>query len=117
MTKLAKLCKELQLVIFLVVHLKKAPFGNSFEQGFVPSLDDLRGSGSLKQLSWDVIALSRNQQHDDPFCANTTRITVLKCRFTGRTGESDYLNFNDQSGRMRRVSKPRNYEPEKESKY
>lgn len=112
MTKLAKMCKELQLVIFLVVHLKKAPFGNSFEQGFVPSLDDLRGSGSLKQLSWDVIALSRNQQHPDPFCANTTRVTILKCRFTGRTGESDYLNFNDQSGRMRRVAKPRNYELE-----
>lgn len=114
MTKLAKMCKELQIVIFLVVHLKKAPFGNSFEQGFVPSLDDLRGSGSLKQLSWDVIALSRNQQHPDPFCANTTRITVLKCRFTGRTGESDYLHFHDQTGRMRRVAKPRNYEVEKE---
>jgi len=110
MTKLAKLAKELEVVIFLVVHLKKAPQGQSFEQGFIPSLDDLRGSGSLKQLSWDVIALSRNQQHPSEFCANTTRVTVLKCRFTGRTGEADYLHFSDSTGRMKKVDKPMGYE-------
>lgn len=111
MTKLAKLAKELQIVIFLVVHLRKSSDkGPSFEQGAVPSLDDLRGSGAIKQLSWDVIGLSRNQQHPSKFCANTTRITVLKCRFTGRTGESDYLHFSDETGRMEKVSKPAGYE-------
>jgi len=113
MTKLAKLVKELNITIFLIVHLKKTSQGTSFEEGATPSLDDLRGSGSLKQLSMTVIALSRNQQHDDPFCANTSKITVLKCRFTGRTGTADYLHFNDKTGRMVNVPCPPNYEPER----
>lgn len=113
MTKLAKLVKELNITIFLIVHLKKTSAGLSFEEGVAPSLDDLRGSGSLKQLSWIVIALSRNQQHPDKFCANTSEVIVLKCRFTGRTGVADYLHFSDTTGRMRKVAKPLNYRNEK----
>jgi twinkle protein len=109
MTKLAKLAKELEVVIFLVVHLRKEGSGKSFEQGATPSLDDLRGSGSLKQLSWDVLALSRNQQHFDPICRNTTLLTVLKCRFTGRTGPAGFLRFSEDTGRMEEVSEPANY--------
>jgi twinkle protein len=112
MTKLAKLAKELEIVIFIVVHLRKEGGGRSFEQGAVPTLDDLRGSGSLKQLSWDVIALSRNQQHPVTYCRNISKVTVLKCRFSGRTGEADYLLFDESTGRMTAVSKPRNYETE-----
>lgn len=110
MTKLAKIAKELELVIFIVVHLRKEGSGRSFEQGAIPSLDDLRGSGSLKQLSWDVIALSRNQQHHDSKCRNISRLTVLKCRFSGNTGEADCLLFDQDTGRMKAVDKPHNYE-------
>ena len=117
MSKLAKLAKELDICIFLVVHLRKtSTYGASFEEGLVPSLDDLRGSGSLKQLSWDVIALSRNQQHYDVYSANTSLITVLKCRFTGRTGPTDYLHFVDSTGRMVNTEKPENYDMRDESK-
>ena len=64
MTKLAKLVKETGVIIFLVVHLKKSDSSRrSFEEGATPTLDDLRGSASIKQLSWDVIGLSRNQQY------------------------------------------------------
>lgn len=113
MTKLAKLAKEMEIVIFLVVHLRKETSGRSFEQGAVPSLDDLRGSGSLKQLSWDVIALSRNQQHFDPYCRNVTQLTVLKCRFTGRTGPAGFLKFDEDTGRMVSVTEPANYYEER----
>ena len=113
MTKLAKIAKELEIVIFIVVHLRKESSGRSFEQGATPSLDDLRGSGSLKQLSWDVLALSRNQQHYDPLCRNITQCTVLKCRFTGRTGPADCLKFGEEDGRMSKVEKPANYDEEK----
>jgi twinkle protein len=112
MTKLAKIAKELEIVIFIVVHLRKETSGRSFEQGAVPSLDDLRGSGSLKQLSWDVLALSRNQQHYDEACRNITKVTVLKCRFTGRTGTAGYLRFDEDTGRMATVEPPSNYEEE-----
>ena len=112
MTKLAKIAKELNVVIFIVVHLRKVGGGESFEQGAIPSLDDLRGSGTLKQLSWDVIALSRNQQHPDYYCRNISQLTVLKCRFSGRTGPADYLSFNTDTGRMVGVAKPANYDKE-----
>ena len=112
MTKLAKLAKELEVVIFIVVHLRKEGAGRSFEQGVVPSMDDLRGSATLKQLSWDIIALSRNQQHYDPLCKDVSKITVLKCRFSGRTGTADYLRFDGQTGRMTRVIMPANYNVE-----
>jgi len=111
MTKLAKLVKELNITIFLIVHLVKTNgTKTSFEEGATPSLDDLRGSGTLKQLSMTVIGLSRNQQHDDKMAANTSKVTVLKCRFTGRTGTADFLFFNDVTGRMVPVTKPLNYD-------
>jgi len=116
MTKLAKFVKEFNIVLFLVVHLRKSDSSStSFELGAKPSLDDLRGSGSLKQLSWDVIGLSRNQQHEDPFCANTTEVSVLKCRFTGRTGNADYLHYSGDTGRLVNVDKPLNYRKDKKS--
>lgn len=107
MTRLAKIAKEFGLIIFLIVHLKKSSgYGPSFEEGARPSLDDLRGSGSIKQLSWDVLFLTRNQQHPDTRSANTSLITVGKCRFTGRTGDADYLYFDDKTGRMSAVDRP-----------
>lgn len=110
MTKLAKFVKETGVVVFLVVHLKKSSsFGTTFEEGAAPTLDDLRGSATIKQLSWDVLALSRNLQHPDKQCASITEINVLKCRFTGRTGLADHLRFDERSGRMLHTDVPPNY--------
>lgn len=108
MTKLAKIVKELNVVIFLVVHLRKAQQGKSFEEGHVPTSDDLRGSGSIKQLSWDVIALARNQQEPDPIKRNTTGLHVLKSRFCGSTGKAGHVFYDDQTGRMRVGNDPDN---------
>ncbi|MBL4876202.1 MAG: toprim domain-containing protein [Cohaesibacteraceae bacterium] len=106
-TTLTKLAVELDVYIAVVSHLKKAPQGKSFEEGHTPSADDLRGSASLKQLAFGVYALSRNQQHSDPISRNTTTITVLKCRFTGRTGTADHLLFEDSTGRLVPGSDPK----------
>lgn len=100
MTKLKNLTQELGIWLGLVVHLRKVGGGTSFEEGAVPSLDDLRGSGSIKQLSNGVFALSRNQQHENSTIRNTSSLHVLKCRFTGRTGSADHLYFSDETGRM-----------------
>lgn len=100
MTRLAKLVKETGATIFLVVHLRKGDHSTkSFEQGAIPSLDDLRGSGTLKQLAWDIIGISRNQQHENKIQANTAGLHVLKSRFTGRTGPAGSIYFDDTTGR------------------
>ena len=100
MHNLKLLTQELGIYIGLISHLKKAPQGKSFEEGYVPSSDDLRGSGSIKQLANSVFAISRNQQEDEEEARNTSLLTVLKCRYTGRTGSADYLLFDEYTGRM-----------------
>ncbi|WP_419810785.1 DnaB-like helicase C-terminal domain-containing protein [Bacterioplanoides sp.] len=101
MHMLKELTQEMPIYIGLICHLRK-PSGNRkpFEEGGVPSLDDLRGSGGIKQLSNGVYAASRNQKASDPIERNTTQLHSLKCRFTGRTGPAGYLQFNEDTGRM-----------------
>lgn len=107
MHNLKSLTVELGIYIGLICHLRKPPGGGkSFEEGAVPSLDDLRGSGGIKQLSNSVYAVSRNQQAESVTERNTSTVTVLKCRKTGRTGTADHLLFDDVTGRLLRGSPP-----------
>ena len=106
MTRLKSLTQELGIWLGLVVHLRKTAGGKSFEEGAIPTLDDLRGSGAIKQLSNSVFALSRNQQAEDDVSRNTSLLTTLKCRFTGRTGPADYLLFDAETGRMQPAELP-----------
>ena len=106
MTTLKRLTQELGIWIGLVVHLRKTSSGTSFEEGAVPSTDDLRGSGSIKQLSNGVFAIARNQQHADETVRNTSSVHSLKCRFTGRTGAAGFLYFDGHTGRMFPVDDP-----------
>lgn len=100
MHNLKSLTVELGIYIGLIVHLRKTSQGQSFEQGGVPSLDDLRGSGGIKQLSNGVFALSRDQQAESAATRNTSQLHVLKCRRTGETGPADFITFNKETGRM-----------------
>lgn len=95
MTQLRSLVEETGAGIVVVSHLRKGDTKSTpFEQGGTISLDDLRGSGSLKQLPDTVLALERNQQADEEDSRNVLKIRVLKCRFTGNTGLAGYLKFN-----------------------
>jgi twinkle protein len=98
MHSLKTLTVELGIYIGLVCHLKKAGGNTSFEEGAVPSLDDLRGSGGIKQLSDSVLALSRDQQADSEAARHTAQTHVLKCRYTGDTGPGDFLFYNRLTG-------------------
>jgi len=104
MNKLLQMVKRLNICIVVVSHLRKVGTGGkSFEEGRVPCEDDLKGSGSLKQIAMTTIALARNKYEEDPILRNTTSLHVLKCRFSGRTGPADYLNFNEDTGRMNAI--------------
>lgn len=63
MTGLQSLIQSTGVGIVGVVHLKRTQ-GKSFNEGGQVSLNDLRGSASLEQLSDNVIALERDQQVD-----------------------------------------------------
>ena len=105
MSKLKRLTQELNIWLGLAVHLRKATGGgDSFEEGAVPTLDDLRGSAGIKQLADTVLGIARDTTHPDPRVRNQSHIHVLKCRFTGDTGHADTLEFDTSTGRLNAVS-------------
>jgi twinkle protein len=106
-TKLGKLVVELNIWIGIISHLRKVGSGSqNFEEGIMPTLDDLKGASGLKQVSWTVLAVARNQQHENPKLRNVSQIAVLKDRLTGRTGPAGFAYFNPDTGRMEEWFEP-----------
>jgi len=99
MTRLRMLVQETGISLLLVSHLKR-PDGKGHEEGSATSLSQLRGSGSIAQLSDMVLGLERNGQADDPIIRNTTHVRVLKNRFSGLTGKACDLLYDLATGRM-----------------
>ena len=99
MTRLRMLVQETGVALIVVSHLKR-PDGKGHEEGAATSLAQLRGSGSIAQLSDMVIGLERNGQAEDPLDRNTTHVRVLKNRFSGTTGPGGSLLYTHQTGRM-----------------
>jgi twinkle protein len=102
MTKLRMLVQETGISLFVVSHLKR-PSDKGHEEGAVTTLAQLRGSGSIAQLSDIVIGLERNGQHEDMNERNTTHVRVLKNRFAGLTGKACRLLYNRMTGRMSEI--------------
>jgi twinkle protein len=98
-TKLRMIVQETGITLFAVSHLKR-PDGKGHEDGAATSLSQLRGSGSIGQLSDMVIGLERNAQSDDPIERNTTKVRVVKNRYNGETGPACSVLYDKHTGRM-----------------
>jgi twinkle protein len=105
MNDLLRLVKKFPEVwVGLISHLRKAqPGGKSFEEGRMPSLDDIKGSGSIKQVSMDVVAFARDSTATDDKTRNSTKMRVLKCRYTGLTGNVQGTFYNYDTGRLTKL--------------
>lgn len=100
-TKLAAFCTETGVGVIMVVHLRKT--GNqqqSASQGGMITLDDLRGSGGIAQLSFNVIAVLRDTTSQDDAKMNIVQPWVLKNREWGTTGPAGKLLYNTMTGRL-----------------
>ena len=100
MSDLLKIVKKHNVWLGLISHLRKSQ-GKSFEEGHLSSIDDIKGSGSIKQISFDIITFSRNLVAEDEDERNTIKLRVLKSRFTGRTGDCGSAYYDTRTNRLR----------------
>ena len=100
MTRLRSLVEETGAGIILVSHLRRVSGDKGHENGVSVSLSHLRGSNAIAQLSDCVIALERNQQSEDELEARTTRLRILKSRYTGDVGLATSLVYDKDTGRL-----------------
>lgn len=98
MKKLRELVERTGVTLHVIAHIKKTD--KNVDEGDKINLNDLRGSGSLAQISDNVFALERNAQHPDPLTCNTTNIRILKNRKGGRRGIATALFYNDQTSKL-----------------
>ena len=115
MTDLRSLVEKTGVGMILISHLK-VPQGSSkaHEEGGQITLNDLRGSGSIKQLSDNIIGVERNQQGNDP---NVSVLRLLKCRLFGSTGVAGYCRYHSDTGRFLPCDKPIEDEEEERVDY
>tara|TARA_R110000765_G_scaffold116698_1_gene209968 strand:+ start:979 stop:2664 length:1686 start_codon:yes stop_codon:yes gene_type:complete len=104
MTRLRSLVEETGAGVILVSHLRRVQGDKGHENGVSVSLSHLRGSNAIAQLSDCVIALERDQQAEDELEARTTRLRILKSRYTGEVGLATSLVYDKDTGRLSEYS-------------
>jgi twinkle protein len=102
MDRLLKLAKETQVSVIVVSHMRKPSMTNPHNVNEY----DLKGSGSINQIAFNTILLSRDKMAEDDYARNSTMIQVVKCRRTGLTGPAGWLYYNSTTGRLERGEAP-----------
>ena len=101
MTKFRSLAEATNIGIISIVHLRKPSGGEAWEEGRIPTLEDLRGSGGLGQLSDMVWGAYRDKRNEDPERRLWTGVFMIKNRFTGEDGmNAGWLRYNRDTGRL-----------------
>ena len=101
MSELKKIAVEEGLIILAACHLRKsANATKTHEEGGHVSLDDLKSSSSIKQLSDIVIGLERNSQDENKVKANTTVLRILKNRDFGTKGPATAVVYDTETTRL-----------------
>jgi len=102
MDRLLKLAKETDVSVIVVSHMRKPSLTNPHNVNEY----DLKGSGSINQIAFNTILLSRDKMSEDEYARNSTQVQVVKCRRTGLTGSAGWLYYNGLTGRLERGEKP-----------
>lgn len=103
MDRLLKLVKETGCSVIVVSHMRKPSMTDPHNVNEY----DLKGSGSINQIAFNTILLSRDKMADDDYAKNSTKIQVVKCRRTGLTGNAGWLYYNKETGRLERGVEPK----------
>ena len=96
MDKCLKLAKNTGVSIIIVSHMRKPHAKNAHDVGEY----DLKGSGSINQIAFNTILLSRDKMSEDDYARNCTQVQLVKCRRTGRTGVAGWLYYENKTSRL-----------------
>tara|TARA_R110000782_G_scaffold61049_3_gene125909 strand:- start:304 stop:1755 length:1452 start_codon:yes stop_codon:yes gene_type:complete len=96
MDKCLKLAKQTGVSIIIVSHMRKPNAKDPHDIGEY----DLKGSGSINQIAFNTILLSRDKMTEDAYARNCTRVQLVKCRRTGRTGVAGWLFYENDTSRL-----------------
>jgi len=101
MNRMRRLVKQEDVHVDVISQLRKTGTeGASFEEGKMPSLDDIKGSGAIKQCSFNVIGFARNLNAEDELERNTIKLASLKCRHSGQTGPLADAYYSTKTNRI-----------------
>lgn len=96
MTQLERLCKDLDIYICLVSHVRKEyGEGKSYTEGKVMRVHDLYGSGDISKTAYNIIAISRNNSNDP----NISCYHLIASR-RGKLGHGNFLTYDFEKGIM-----------------
>jgi twinkle protein len=93
-SKLRTLVEETGIGVILVSHLRRSEGDKGYEDGKEVTMNALRGSASIGQLSDILISMSRDIKSDE----RLAKVNILKNRFSGETGSACSLQFNIETG-------------------
>ena len=101
---LCGLCVELGITIIAACHLRKSPNQTTtHEEGNKVTMDDIKGSSTIKQMASTIISIERNGQDPDPVKANTSVIRVLKNRAYGIKGICTAVHYDKDTTLLQEV--------------
>ena len=96
MDRCLKLAKETNTSIIIVSHMRKPQTKDAHDVNEY----DMKGSGSINQIAFNTILLSRDKMSDDEYTSNSTKVQLVKCRRTGRTGLAGWLYYEQMTSRL-----------------
>ena len=102
MTNLRSLAAETNAGMICVSHLNRGST-EGHENGAEVKMHHIRGSAGIAHVADSIIALERNQQSNDVVESKTTRVRVLKSRYTGNVGLAAQLLYDEETGRLNEV--------------
>lgn len=103
MKELASMVRQYSINLHVISHIRKSDSTRRpAEEGGRVKIDDMKGSGAIKQWSNFVIGLERNQQAEDPEEKNTTTVRILKSRDTGKNvGKIFQVKYDAELGALK----------------
>lgn len=103
MSDLLRFVKREKVAHINVVHVRKNLAGTKANStGATISEEDIKGSGSIFQVSMNNILLMRDKTNDDPIVRNTTYVVVSKNRRCGNTGPAGSWYYDNYTSRLKK---------------